>query len=810
MLRQDLKIVWRELGKYKLQSLIRIVSMAIGFTAFILGGYWWYWETHFDCFHPCQERLFAIVTYGLIKNPEGGEAGLNQLHKDDATYFKEHFPEIEDWCFMGQTYYTPDNGKQRTMYSGLLVDSMFFQLFHHRFLDGGYRGIVPDSRTVILTRKMAVKFFGSVHCTGELIPLDEDRQGNEINYKVAGVIEDYPSNSELKFDLLEYGSNAYNSVRRAVTYVRLNKKADVEKVKQRIATHKSVAVDPYGIYMPGRWRFELCAPADVHMTCNPQLGNRFRNIRILVWGGILVLLSTLMNHLVLFVACRQKKEKEYITRVSLGSSGKMLVVKMYVELLFPLFIAFILALCLIELLFPLYGDYTAIQGEGMLQECVTRISRRELLEKALVSMLSCAVLFAGVAAVPVWFIQRGQRRKMANRGYAVVAPVLFRRSLIVAQIFIGTLFFVASLSMYKQLYFLKHTDLGIDLCQVLQLALGYDTAQSIEMEQLKGELKACPWIEELTMTSEPVLSAHGLYYGQRLGFVSVEGRDYDEVKSKDEMDYLFNIEEHFFDFFRIPFKAGKGISEENPDDYVVNETGARELGIPDLLQRPLVGMGSAKISGIAGDYHYAPLQYGIRKVFFYIDRGKHERGMQYRYWYIRHTPGCEDQVRQHIGTVMSKYDRGEVSKEKQLIRLQDQIDAFNRPEVVIFSLFCVLAALCILVSSFGVFFLVALSVEQRKKEIAIRKVNGATFAGILYLFLKEYLGLVGIGGTIAMILGYRLMLNWLETYANHTGLGIHLFVVVAVLITGIVFLAVAVQVYRAVGSDPARALKEGE
>ena len=290
----------------------------------------------------------------------------------------------------------------------------------------------------------------------------------------------------------------------------------------------------------------------------------------------------------------------------------------------------------------------------------------------------------------------------------------------------------------------------------------------------------------------------------------MEGRDFDEAKGKDDRDYLFNIEEHFFDFFRIPFKEGKGISDENPDDYVVNETGARILGFPDLLQRPLVDMGGAKISGIVGDYHYAPLQYGIRKVFFYIDRGEYERGMQYRYWYIRHTPGYEDKVRQHIGTVMSKYDRGEVPKEKQVIRLQDQIDAFNRPEVVIFSLFCVLAALCILVSSFGIFSLVALSADQRKKEIAIRKVNGATFRGMLYMFLKEYLWLVGIGGFVAMVLGYRLMQNWLETYVNHTGLGILLFLGVAVLITGIVLLAVAVQVKRAVDSNPAKALKEGD
>lgn len=809
MLGHDLKIAWRNLVNNKFRSVVSVAGIVAGFVAFIFGGYWWHWENRFDTFHPANERLCAIVTYGLTQSADNREAAINQLHKDDAADFVKSVPEIERMCPVGEAWFMLEEESGIRYYSALRVDSVFFRLFWHRFLDGGNQGVAPNGESVFLTRKMAIRWFGTIHCSGKEISMGKDRTGKDQIFRVAGVIEDYPANSELLFDFLIYGTPSCNVRDRAATYVLLKENVDLERVRQKIATHKSVAVDPFGIDVPSRWRFELCSLPDVHMSCHPELGNRFRNIRILAFAGLLALISALMNHLVLFIGQQQSKEREYITRVSLGSSLARMMGKMLAELLLPLLLAFGIALCCIELLFPFYRDFTEIRLDGMNAGFVHQMSREYLLGGLLRYMVIVGGCFGGAGMLPVYFICRQQHNKLINREYSVQVPVLFRRILIVGQIFIGTIFFISSLGLFRQLYFLTHADPGIDIRNVAQIDLGFRTSAVIDKEQLRGELKNSPYVTEVTMTNEPVLSSHGIYYGNRVGFIPVEGRSFKKYKAEGKEDYIFNIEENFFHFFRIRLLEGTLITEENPCDVVVNETGCRELGFPDLLQRSLENQGkvSRKVAGVIRDYHYAPLQYPVRTVFFEVNRGEDPYNVPHC-MYVRYLPEHRKEALHAIREVMRRYDREEVGPEQQITELEEVIDEFNRPEKVIFVLFSTLAALCVLISSFGIYCLVALSAEQRRKEIAIRKVNGATFRDILGLFLKEYIYLTMIGAVMALLAGYRLIQWWLETYAYRTDMNAGLFVVATGVVGLIVLGTVALQVRKALRSDPARALKQ--
>lgn len=808
MIIHELKVAWRSLLKYRWQSVMSITGLVIGFVAFIFGGYWWDWENHFDTFHPDSDRLYAIVTYGMVENADGSQAGLNQLHKDDAAWFMNNMPEIQKMCSVSEYYFeTEENGNKR-YFSAYGVDTVFFQLFYQRFLDGGYKGLAPDGQSVILTRSMAMQFFGTIRCTGKKIHLGKDERGREEIFNVGGVIDDYPANSEFSFDLLLYKTPEFNRRHRAATYVLLDKHADIGKVRQKIAGHKSVSVDPYGIDEPSLWKFSLCSLPEMHRTCHPQLGNRFRNIRILAVAGLLAFVSALMNHLVLFTERRQKRDREYITRVSLGSSPGKMVRKMYIELLLPLLIALGIALCLAELLFPFYQEYTAIYPVEERGGLVVRMDRTGLLSGMIEYMVISCILFGVVSFLPVRFILCRQNKRMINSEYALFTPLLFRRFLIAGQIFIGTLFMVSASGMYKQLYFLTHADLGIDIRNVVQIAMGYSTSDVIDKERLRTELLNSPFAEEVTMTNDPVLSSHGIYYGNKVGYLAIGDRDPKRLRAEGEEDYLFSVEENFFDFFRLRLKAGTFISAENPYDYVVNETGFHELGFPDLLEQR-IGTSrdgrQSKVSGIIKDYHYAPLQYPVRKVFFEVERGKQPWSV-FHYVYVRYKEGRREQMLAHIQSVMKKYDREEVKKEQKLIELSTVIDEFNRPERDIFTLFMILAALCVLISSFGIYSLVSLSAEQRKKEIAIRKVNGATFSDMFFMFLKEYLYLAVVGIGAALGVGFVFVQRWLETYASHTGISVMLFIMVVLIVGGIVWGAVALQVKKAVGVNPAEAL----
>ena len=264
----------------------------------------------------------------------------------------------------------------------------------------------------------------------------------------------------------------------------------------------------------------------------------------------------------------------------------------------------------------------------------------------------------------------------------------------------------------------------------------------------------------------------------------------------------------------MKMKEGEWIQNQGTEDIVVNETGARQLNIPSLTGRPIINntgtdAKSYRISGILRDFYYCPMQYPLSKTFFMYqsnaDAAKAYNG--FRYFYIKVRPGKEKQALEHVRQIYPEYSKGEITEDAQIIQLSTLMELFNRPEKMMFRIFLLLAILCILISSFGVYFLVSLSTEQRKKEIAIRKVNGARFSDILCLFFKEYLWLTLTGNAIALPLGYIFIRRWLETYAYHTGFHGWLFICVFLFTGIIVILSVIKQVIIAAKINPAECMK---
>ena len=225
---------------------------------------------------------------------------------------------------------------------------------------------------------------------------------------------------------------------------------------------------------------------------------------------------------------------------------------------------------------------------------------------------------------------------------------------------------------------------------------------------------------------------------------------------------------------------------------MVNETCLQTLGYTDLLERPIYIKGQAsqaRVCGVIKDYLYAPMQYPILPLFFTTYEN----------------PMVKDFERPYL--IYVRYANDNVNRSKMFTELSDLIDRFNRPEKVIFTIFSILSLVCILISTFGIYSLVSLATEQRRKEIAIRKVNGATFYHILQLFFREYFILVTLGNVFALPVGYLVIKRWLETYANHTTLPAGLFLLVFLITCGIVLLSIFRQVKRAAATNPAEVIK---
>ena len=192
MLSHYVKVTFRESVKYKAQSIISILGLAIGFTVFVLGNYWLWWETHFDNFHPEADRLYCLTTEGLVKRANGTQSDLDQLHINDREELFKLLPEIEASCSFNHLSFTLKQDNEAINLHGMESGQSFFNLFQADFIEGTHKGIVPDGSSVILTKRTAHKLFGTTNCIGKEVVLD-----NNLRPSVAGVIRVYPDNTVL-------------------------------------------------------------------------------------------------------------------------------------------------------------------------------------------------------------------------------------------------------------------------------------------------------------------------------------------------------------------------------------------------------------------------------------------------------------------------------------------------------------------------------------------------------------------------------------------------------------------------------------
>ena len=779
-----LKIAFRNLWKYKVQSVINIVGLMIGFAAFFFASYWYQWEHNFDTFHPEVNRTYEITTTGIAKASDGSPTELDQLHINDANFFLQSIPEIETHSSISWARIHYKEGEKKEDMMGLSVDTAFFSMFYSEFVSGSYLNIPFDGTHIVLTEKAAIKYFGKIDCAGEVF------QGENGSSKIAGVIKNYPSNTDFHFDFLRLSRSIDNGTGRASFFVRLYENADVKLVRKKIEEHKSVAQVRWNQDEVKNWTFRLRTLSEVHLNCHPELKSRFHNIQLLRFAGILAMLCSLMNCLVLFIGQQQRKYQKNKTFKSIGASNAYLFCKGLADLCLPLLIAIFLSAVALSILFPYYQEYTQWQNYGIYENYINKIDLGELFgysARWMGIVISLFLLFSSCIIA----------RMLKNTSFQ--ASLFLRNTLIVAQIFIGCFFFFISLSLCKQYLFTQNKDKGIDVENITQIDLGFDNR--IVIPSLKEELLRNPLIEDVTCTTDPVLTGMGDHY---LSYISAFAFE-DNLEEKYSDMYIWVIEPNFFEFFRIKLIEGNWIFDKK--DMLINETQIRALGDKNPLNNTIrTALGeNIQIRGVVSDYNYSTMQYPIKGLFFHLQQDESFTPPQYVY--IKTKPENRIKAIEYAETILKNMAIGEVSEGTRFRLLTDILDELSLPEKTLFQIFGILALASLLVVSFGIFSLVTLTIEQRKKEIGIRKINGAKVSDILLLFIKNYLLLVVVGNVLSLPIAYFFINRWMESYVYRTNLGGWLFAVVFITTGLTVIISVFEKVRIAANENPAEIIK---
>ena len=773
MLFHYFKIAFRNLWKYKHQTLICIAGLGVGFTCFALATLWIRHEMNYDGFHKNAKQLFVVYTPSVMELDGYLRVDLYRL----SPYLKGTFPEIKDAITLGSVKETVTIDGIDYPVSTITVDSSFFRMFDVKIIDGGYDFLIPGSNKLAITQKKARQLFGDQNPIGKSV----NNGANEI----CAIVLEFPGNSNYAFDFI----GAFNERRAGETIIELLSGIDVKAFEKKLYDH-SFRINENNIINK-----MLMKPLTKMRYLDPTLSRdvKFQHVALISVSGLLVILCSLFNFLALFLSRFRIRQKELAMRLLCGASGGSLLAMLSVEFLLTLFFA-------------------AVLGCGLIQ-CL----QKPFLTLSDISMNLSAlykeqfVYIGGVILVSLlifWLILFFFRRMNLNVSIRRGNKNIFRRVSIIAQLFISIIIAFCTGVIMKQMHFLYHSDeLGFSFLnrgsvQIWETAI---TGEGVLANQLKQIPEITESLDVGAMTD--ILSP----WIERKMFV----RAWDEKpvdKNEILMEWIY-LAPVFSDFYDFRLVAGEMLTDDDPGSMVmINETSVKALGWHDPVGKTIDNYYTVK-GVIKNVYYQAPTLASQPIIYTKPERSgsrlysnpapgqparlqitlfKYQEGM----W-----EACKQKIEQLLQKEYTDLYRYKVSNS------EEEYSKFLKSEGILIRLLSFLTVICMLICVFGFYSLVSLTCEERRKSIAIRKINGATTDDIVAIFAKEYILLLFIGAAIAFSTGFFVMQRWLELYVKQTDIPAWIYLSILLIMAFVIVVCVGWQVYKASVENPAEAIK---
>lgn len=787
MIQHYLKVAIRNLLKYKVQTGISMLGLAAGFVCFVLSAFWIHYEMTYDQFRKDADRLY------LVRVNDGFAEGRItwRVPVPLGPYLKEHFPEIESFAhFSSYEYRVQVEGRyEQAFFSS--ADSAWVQMMDVQLVDGNRNFMQERSKEVAITEETAKAWFGHENPLGKEL---EIRTGDKRT--IGAVVR--VNNRHTNFPIALMGDPRkdrtwWNQTWRML--VKVKEGTDIPALEAKISENL-----PYELIHPNEVRNTGIERLYLTPLTELRYAKDFRNqsegsitFRYIVYfsvTGLLVILCALMNYLTLFINRMQVRKREMKLRLVHGASIQSLVRLLSLEFLLLLMGSFLIGMLGMEILFPAFLELTG-----------TDAGRTSLYGEALLFLILISVLLLGVAIGVIYGIQRRQLQGSGNGESERRFRTWIRKGSIVFQLFICMLFMTGTQWMNRQLDYLRQHDLGMELHNRGYFALDRTENTSPFVEKLKQ----LPMITEvLPADYRPLVTDIGTSVGQIYQWEGLE--------QKLDVPMPINLfvgDETLARFYGLTLLAGEWLNEfSGYGEIVINESLARRMGYtPEEAVGKHIRMGlqtaNQVIKGVVKDFQYTSPTEQVPNTGFVIGD---EMGLML--WQngilFRFKEGTWDACR----TAIEQLCRKEApDKEIRLVNEEESYNKYLQSEAMLARLLAFASLVCMLVAIFGIYSLVTLTCEQRRKEIAIRKVNGATVRNILSLFYREYIVLLLLAALPAFPLAYILVKHWIETYTRQMPIPIAPALGVFLVLLLVVGLSISWRVWRAAHENPAEVIK---
>jgi putative ABC transport system permease protein len=777
MFKNHLKIAFRTLLKHKGYSFINIAGLAIGMACCILILLWVQHELSFDRFHPNADDIYRV--YQDVHHA-GGVMPFSNLPMPLAPEIESTIPEIRLASRLAGDRVTIKYGDKIFNETGIYyTDPSFFEIFSFPLVQGDSRTALSDPHSILLTEAAAEKYFGSDNPLGKVLTLDGTDQ-----MKVTGLLNNPPDNSSLQFDFLVpftlldaggYDTSRWNSST-TQTYVLVNRGIAADQIEQKISGILLQHNQKEESYL----RLQPLKKLRLY-TLSGEPGN-MKSVYIFSLIALFVLVIACINFMNLATARSSKRAREVGLRKVVGARRSQIVRQFFGEAVFLTLIAFSLSLLLVELALPLFNRISAKQ--------LSLDFTGNLIVYA--SLLGIAI-FTGLlsASYPALYLSSFLPVKVLKSSFRPSSSSsLFRKGLVIFQFSLSIILIIGTGVISSQLHYIQKRDIGFDRENLVYFNINDTISQNFNA--VKDEILHDSSILNVTRTFQiPSYNRYsspadweGKGPGQNINF---------NISIVDE-DYLRTL--------GLELAQGRNFSKgfsTDTSNYILNQEAVKQMGLEEPLgKRFSLGDSTGEIIGIVKDYNYMPFTYEIQPLVWSYTP------VMFRYAMVRISG---QNIPETISRIENTWRKFAPDFPFEYHFLMDDYQSIYTKEQRMEDLFLGFTILAVFISCLGLFGLASFMTEQRTKEIGIRKVLGASMAGIASLLSREFLKWVAAANLIAWPVAYLAMRGWLRGFAYKIDMGLAIFLFAAGLALFIALATVSFQAIRAAMGNPVKALR---
>lgn len=797
MVKNYLKIAFRNLVKNKVYSFLNIFGLAIGICCAGLIFLWAENELTYDNFHAKKENLYQIK---VNANFGGNHFTMGSTPRPIAAALKAEIPGIANATRMSdreeRLAFTANNNVFYAL--GRFTDPAIFDMFTFDFIEGNTKNAFSQLYSLVISETLAKKLFGNEkNIVGKSLKIGVDK-----NYVISGIVKDLPQNSTLNFEWLapyeiiikeneqkfgkadaEWGSYG------PITYVELEKNANLSNInsslKNYIPNKESTQKSETFLFPMAQWHLY-----NSFTNGKPTGSGDISQVKMLSAIAWIILLIACINFMNLATANSQKRAKETGVRKVLGTIKQKLIVQFMSEALFMSFLATLLAILIILLVLPAFN---ALMQKQLSLNLINSFHPFALLGIWLVSgILAGSYPSIYLSSFSPILVLKGLKMNLGSAAF-------IRKGLVVFQFVVSIVFIIGTAFVYRQIQYVESRNLGFNKSNLVEIDMQHDVTQSFSV--IKNAFLQTGFIENVALSDHSTL----------------KGGNLDEFKwqnkaegDKTSMAYR-NVSPEFVATSGMQILEGRDFKNETTDynNVIINESFAKLMGnesaVGKIIQSPRRNENDAysnmNVIGVIKDYVYDDV-YGKPQPTILLCKPPENSNLVYIR--LRQNENLGQAITQ-IGALLKKVNPNYPFEYKFV---EDQFSKMFSAEILVRKVSSIFAILAVIISCLGLFGLATYTAERRIKEIGVRKVLGASVTNITALLSKDFLSLVIIASLIAFPIAYYLVSDWLKNFTYHINISWWIFALAGVSAMFIALLTVSYQAIKAALMNPVKSLKD--